>query len=216
MLYYQPWDTIRSAASYGPINPTTFEGSNADWGVYNAIINGGNIPGLWRTLSISEWDYLINTRPASSLNGVDNARYVCATVAGIIGMIIFPDSYTHPDNVATPIGINPNGPDPLKDDAINNRYNSNNYSITDWSYMEDAGCVFLPMTGIRVGDKYRFGEVTYTNYYARGCYWTSTRSNSQPNTHSGTLEYDWGGRISTIISDFHYDGLAVRLVHDCE
>lgn len=29
-----------------------------DWGVYNAISNGGNTPDMWRTLSLSEWNYL--------------------------------------------------------------------------------------------------------------------------------------------------------------
>lgn len=32
--------------------------ANYDWGVYNPIRNGGNIPGLWRTLTSEEWTYL--------------------------------------------------------------------------------------------------------------------------------------------------------------
>jgi hypothetical protein len=33
-------------------------GTNYDWGVYNKISNGGNQPGLWRTLTADEWLYL--------------------------------------------------------------------------------------------------------------------------------------------------------------
>ena len=40
--------------------------ANADWGVYNAISNGGNAAGLWRTLTKDEWYYLINSRPEAS------------------------------------------------------------------------------------------------------------------------------------------------------
>ena len=32
--------------------------AKADWGVYNAISNGGNTPNKWRTLTVSEWQYL--------------------------------------------------------------------------------------------------------------------------------------------------------------
>ena len=38
-------------------------GTNSDWGVYNAISNGGNKAGLWRTLTIEEWQYILEERP---------------------------------------------------------------------------------------------------------------------------------------------------------
>ena len=51
-------------------------GTNSDWGVYNAISNGGNKAGLWRTLTIEEWQYLLEQRPnaetkkaVASING---------------------------------------------------------------------------------------------------------------------------------------------------
>ena len=37
-------------------------GTNYDWGVNNAISNGGNEAGLWRTLTIEEWKYLMESR----------------------------------------------------------------------------------------------------------------------------------------------------------
>ena len=38
----------------------TDSNENLDWGVYNAISNGGNQPNQWRTLQYSEWNYLIH------------------------------------------------------------------------------------------------------------------------------------------------------------
>ena len=44
-------------------NPTVYDtdydySAGIDWG-YNAISNGGNMPELWRCLTISEWRYII-------------------------------------------------------------------------------------------------------------------------------------------------------------
>ena len=76
-------------------NPTlsspSFEdyGTFMDWGC-NAIINGGNTVNQWRTLTIAEWNYLLNTRTdASSKRGTGN-------INGVGGLIILPDSWTLP------------------------------------------------------------------------------------------------------------------------
>ena len=54
--------------------------ANYDWGVYNPITNGGNIPGLWRTLTRDEWDYLLQ-------------HHTCTwtTEAGVQGLKIMAD-----------------------------------------------------------------------------------------------------------------------------
>ena len=60
--------------------------SFVDWGV-NAISNGGNQPNLWRTLTIDEWDFIINQRPkAFSLRGQ-------ISVAGTICYVLLPDNW---------------------------------------------------------------------------------------------------------------------------
>ena len=41
----------------------------ADWGVYNPISNGGNKPGMWRTLNNDEFDYFANYNNYSSNGG---------------------------------------------------------------------------------------------------------------------------------------------------
>ena len=117
-----------------------------DWG-HNPITNGGNVADMWRTPTNDEWAYLINSRTtaagtAPTINGTADARYAKAKLFGTNrGLIIFPDTYVHPDGVAYPTGINAEG---------NTSWNGNQYSAADWAKMEAAGCVFLPCAGIRV------------------------------------------------------------------
>ena len=47
----------------------TGEYAYADWGVYNPISNGGNKPGMWRTLQADEYNFLYNNSHFSSLQG---------------------------------------------------------------------------------------------------------------------------------------------------
>ena len=67
---YQPYSTSTVYSDYYPdgsyYNDLTGSYANADWGVYNKISNGGNQAGLWRTLTYSEWSYLISGRAQAS------------------------------------------------------------------------------------------------------------------------------------------------------
>ena len=56
-VYYQPYDIIEEGTGHegaliGPPGQFSLDGAyaNSDWGVYNAISNGGNQPGLWRRM----------------------------------------------------------------------------------------------------------------------------------------------------------------------
>ena len=54
----------------------------ADWG--NLVI-GSQTAGYWRTMTNSEWDYLLNTRSCSTIGETENARYLKAnTVSGVV------------------------------------------------------------------------------------------------------------------------------------
>ena len=97
--------------------------TNYDLGVYNAISNGGNTKGLWRTLTYSEWNYLIHLRNNASkkwgtayINGV-----------GVWGVIVLPDNWNSPHGVSFISGT-----------AIHK------YSIQEWIMMEKNGAIFLP------------------------------------------------------------------------
>ena len=64
-ICYQPYSISDVNSDYlvggASTNELMEDYANADWGVYNAISNGGNKAGMWRTLNYFEWGYLINT-----------------------------------------------------------------------------------------------------------------------------------------------------------
>ena len=165
--------------------------ANADWGVYNAISNGGNQPGLWRTLTSDEWEYVIKSREGS--------RFCKATVNGVKGLILIPDGW---DDASFALNrINSTGA----------AFDANTISQSTWeNTCAPAGLVFLPQTGKRVcngmGDHYVVSLDLSEGY---GLYWSSTAKTEtsayQYNFHSGNVNLDGGLR---------YQGLAVRLVRD--
>lgn len=217
-VYYHPWDN-REGSKYGPGAVSGFDisGDNLtgeltkyDWGVFNAI--GASPAGTWRTLTADEWQWLLtpktgdpdpgtNCRTSSTVNGVENARYAKASVNGIKGLIIFPDSYTHPAGVTLPSGIN------TKDAA----YTVNTYSAADWSAIQAAGAVFLPAAGYRYwysGSDYRIdGNNTYGGYWTRTC--GSNNGNAQ-------AIYFSESNVSTYDDRARWTSISVRLIHDID
>ncbi len=190
---YQPWSTSQNNSDYWAYGDSgaslSDQTGQADWG-YNAISNGGNQEGQWHTLSHGEWDYLINSRPASTLNGVENARHAKAVVNGIAGLILFPDHYAHPEGIALPVNIN----------AYSSLFTDNEYTMEQWYEMEAAGAVFLPTAGIRNENMPTVGSL--------GIYWSTTPSGS-PYAHRFDFTNDyvvaWG-------IDSRWYGYSVRLV----
>ena len=165
---YQPYSNSNSSSDYrvgGSVSQgLTGDYANADWGIYNAISNGGNEAGLWRTLSIDEWAYILYTRTASTVNDVANARYSKVTVCGHQGLLLFPDSYTHPSEVPLPTNIN----------QTSASFGGTIYDATQWGLMEQAGVVFLPLSGYRTGSS--LGEPSYV-----GNYWSSSVTDGNAN-----------------------------------
>ena len=126
-----------------------FDGQ-ADWG-YNAIINGGNQEGLWRTLTMDEWVYLLDKRTTSS-----GIRFTKARVDSQNGLLLLPDDWD--STVFRLFNIN-------DDDS---KYEFNTIPEPYWSQrVESQGAVFLPAAGI--SDRGLIGLVG--NY---GCYWSAT------------------------------------------
>lgn len=150
----------------------------------------------WRTPSRYEWDYVLKTRSASTVNGTAHGRFAKATVAGKAGLIIFPDIYMHPDGVGAPKNVN-------KDDAD---YNGNTYDAAAWTEMEYAGCVFLPAAGNRNG-------TTMNHVGSIGNYWTSTKYNSH---NAYKLKFASSEVYSLDDSESRSCGFSVRLVRAVE
>ena len=140
---HKPEETSASNNTYAP----SMEGgdnANYDWGVYNAISNGGNQAGLWRTLTAAEWDYLIGVDTSITCRIVNGGRgegYCCQLLRAnnIWGLLIYPDDFTQQS------------------------------AYTNTSNLSDIpeGCAFLPMAGHRLGR-----SVSYEGSF--GSYWSSS------------------------------------------
>lgn len=160
-VYYEPWSTSNQELvpycdpnvwGYGPSmnmpSPSLIESSaNYDWGVYNAISNGGNAAGLWRTLTLDEWEYVFHTRSTDS-----GIHFVMACVNDVNGVILLPDNWSNDYcslNAADQEG----------------NFTNNVISLAVWNNsLQVNGAVFLPATGERSGPwVYSIGE--------RGKYW---------------------------------------------
>lgn len=113
----------------------TGEYAQLDWGVHNAISNGGNEAGLWRTLTWDEWYYLFHSR-----SGAPSKR-APARINGIAGMILLPDTW-NPSSMPSGLTLNYTNSTDNYD-----YYGTNTYSALEWSQLEALGAVFLPATG---------------------------------------------------------------------
>ena len=195
-------------------NDLTGDYANADWGVYNAISNGGNQANLWRTLKASEWEYLIFKRP--------NAMQLLAlgTASGVNGLFIMPDDFerveeffdlaTLADRDYTNSTLDYGGK------CFMNKYGIwwKSFTKDEMQELQNLGVVFLPAAGNRL-DKSIFSvnEV--------GRYWTATRGkkvwNYEENSSyfAGAIMLLEGGVALSYDHDRHY-GYSVRLVQDVE
>lgn len=162
--YYRPWDvestnTTTNGYGYGYFDgeyanyDMTGDAACSDWGINNAITNGGNESGHWRTLSNQEWSYLLSYRP--------NAAYKIsrATVNGEHGWVLLPDAW-----------IQPSGIDFI---ASASYFDMNVYGTEEWSIMENAGAVFLPSAG----ERNKGEEIEYSNWDNQS-YWSSSHSSN--------------------------------------
>lgn len=175
-------------------NDTAYFGNQEDESLYAGcwdgltIVNGGNY--YWHPLTSSQWTYLCDGRNCSP-------RCVEASIAGLNGIIIFPDDYVHPSGVAA---IN-------KADDVKGEYEDNIFDATAWNALQQAGCVFLPVTGFRNG-----AEMSSGRGGRYGSYWASNARGAQ---RAGDLWfYTEGLGIEPNALTNRFYGLAVRLVRD--
>ena len=166
-------------------------GTNYDWGVYNAIYNPTtnmeDAPGTWRTLTIEEWEYLLDTRTTSS-----NIRYAKATVVGVEGLIIVPDNW----NKTTY---------PLQSTNTSDAYCVvNTINNSDWAKLEATGCIFLPAAGIAVG-------TSVSSVGLNGTYWSATSRNEY-----GAKYLNFEPLKLNTSNSRRYVGRSVRLVRDVQ
>ena len=187
--YYYPWDSDDSCLEcYGPYGNNNLTGSfaNSDWGFYNSISNGGNQSHQWRTLTLSEWDYVINQRTTTS-----GIRYAKAVVNTVQGMILLPDNWSAS---YYSLGDTNNGEASFDSNIIN--------SSTWINSLQAHGAVFLPTTGYRLGPT----RVDFVNVV--GYYWSASHESGR-NAYNLMIQNAY---IQTDDSYFRCAGFSVRLV----
>ena len=178
-------NTPADAAMYQQVG--ALQGSYYDFGLYNAISNGGNQPGIWRLFTQNEWYYIIRDR-ANALR-----LRAHATINGVEGLIILPDNCdtTALRNIAS---YNPSD------------YVMNNYSLTAWKSIEALGAVFLPVSGAM---DYRFSYLVWDgNYTHYMCAYSSPFMSSMSCASFSTNTVGTASTSATAIS--------VRLVQDVD
>lgn len=165
-------------------------GNKADWGY---AYSKANSTSGWFNMTKAQWDYLLDTRSASTINGVQNARFAKVTVNGANGLLVFPDVFTWD---AATMGAVPSN--------INNANSSwgASYSISQFTAQESAGIVFLPAAG------YHNNEDPFENQVgAYGAYWSSNTSSAD---RAFTIDFN-----SSYLKDYatqRSTGCSVRLV----
>lgn len=195
---YQPWSSTTNYVDYCAYGYTTYpdmfnlndQTGRADWGA-NAISNGGNSPGIWRTLTHDELDFLIYVR-IHEFNL--NYTFVKAQIDGINGIILFPDNWD-----CSYFSFNDTNPE--------GDFDSNIINASQWDILKQYGVVFLPAAGRR------FGE-TVNDVMSYGYTWSASYVNSPVDyTHAHSM-YFTNRYYSTGFENPRYTGCSVRLVQD--
>ena len=186
-IMYFGWSGKNSKARWGislSTNDNDYVGEFLDWGS-NSI--AGDAPNTWRSISEEEWMYLYQER--------ENAEKLISLgmVESINGLIILPDSWILPAGMHFEPSM---------------QVTTNQYSKQEWSIMENAGAVFLPMTGYfnhKLSDMRHINEEGYVRLNA-------LRDGRQVYSDymNGKIINLYQGKNET---NLHY-AFPVRLVHD--
>ena len=186
-------------------------GTDYDWGS-NPISNGGNKPGIWRTLSTDEWGYLLFDRPnAAKLVGA-------GSVNSQNGLFILPDGYTDSvfvDYIGKSVPFISFAAKGAHHDGdywyygISNAFSHNTYNIEQFKILESIGIVFLPSSALRTGTTLMTGMSTKM---VDGYYWTTTPFD----TEKAYIVYIFDNGLRSRTENYRSNGFSVRLVNDIE
>ena len=198
-ICYQPWSKSDKYSDYYPggnySNSLIGDCANADWGVYNAISNGGNEPNRWRTLTNSEWLYLFqnNRWTLGYIKTTDKDSILC--------FMLIPEKFTEPEGTTFEVL----SPENLTSTQVSNLIvpSTNRYTSEEFASLENLGVVALPCVGYR--DVWSTYEVGFDGFY-----WTS----SAIDTDFVCEFYFYSTDVYSYFYNSRYYGRAVRLVQD--
>ncbi len=194
---YQPWSTSTSGEDYCPGNNLTGDYAKADWGVYNAISNGGNEPNQWRTLTTDEWQYLFKNNKWT-LGYIEDGgnSYSC--------FMLIPETFTAPEGINIDVVGTGNLSETVMRDISESIYSNNTYTVEQFSQIEKLGVVVLPCGGVHFG-------MHIIKVGLKGDYWSSSAADGSANNFAFESE-----RVLANSQVSKYLGLSVRLVQDVQ
>ena len=166
-------------------------GSFTDWGV-NAISNGGNEPNKWRTLTVSEWQYLFK-------NNKWTLGYIKDGDESHLCFMLIPESFTAPEGTTVTVLSTSTTSTSMSVSVPS----GNTYTAEQFASLERMGVVALPCGG------YRYGATMY-GVGSSGYYWSS----SALNTRYAYEFYFYSMYVDSSYSYRRSYGRSVRLVQD--
>ena len=181
-------------------NKDDYAGDFVDWGtLFPADDN-------WSTLTKDQWNYLLNQRGAG--------KKQIARVGTVFGVMLFPDEWTMPSGISVAAQY---------DSYF--KVNVYNYTLNQWTELENAGALFMPAAGRRFGgygNTYRADGITNigeeyklqycTNDFA--AYWTSTKNDDGTKVNYLLNLGNKGAKYSTLELgwvEYGHAGHSVRL-----
>ena len=181
-----------------------FTGNFEDWG---GLFTTEDPSREWRTLSKSEWNYLMNRTNGWTMAALGPDS--------ILGLILFPDEWTAPEGITIKYAVPSHVHDPfdIADDNL--------FTFEQWASLEANGAVFLPVNGERAGNigntiKNGVSEVANTmndltgwycwvsaiEYY--GMYWLSSTTSEKNADYVILPAWSDGPSTSTEEDDYYY------------
>ena len=158
-------------------------------------------PGIWRTLTIEEWEYILIKRV---IDGKDSAftyvrlKYGKNTTDTVSGVLIYPDDFSFAEvGVATmPFGAN---------------YPISEIDRATWDALEEAGCVFLPNAYQSYPNEQNQLNYNDGGLGQMGFYWSSTASDGAKAEY---VRFDVRNKAVLVGATNRMDFINVRLVQD--
>ncbi len=167
-----------------------------DWGA-NTI--GNYASNTYRTLTYDEWKYLLNTRTnASEKKGIARINLNRDGTQYTNGIILLPDNWTCPVGMEFKSGF-------ASYNNIQAYADHQTFTLAQWQQLEEAGAVFLPASGVRIG-------ANMSNVQLLGNYWSATNCVSFSGYAYRLYFLSDGANASNYTNRFI--GGAVRLVQD--
>ena len=166
-------------------------GSFTDWGV-NAISNGGNEPNKWRTLTVSEWQYLFK-------NNKWTLGYIKDGDESHLCFMLIPESFTAPEGTTVTVLSTSTTSTSMSVSVPS----GNTYTAEQFASLEKLGVVALPCGGLRYG-------AALINVGSYGLYWSSS-------AYDTLRTYGFCFSSKDVYSGSYYDryyGRSVRLIQD--